>query len=198
VSFRSPSSAESELSALVRRVAAGEEDALEQLFRALEEHVFGFALRFSRDGAVAEEVTVDVFARLWSRAASYDPERGRVIAWVLTMTRSVCLERLRSGRRAAGAEVPLEAARALTDRLPGPASRAQSGETAGRLQGALLRLPREQEELLRAAFFGGLSYSQVAEATGQPLGTVKTRIRAGLAALRRALGPENDPEGRFA
>ena len=177
---------------LVRRVAARDEAALEQLYRSLEERVFGFASRLLRDPVSAEETTVETFTRVWDRAPTYDPERGRVTAWVLTMTRSQCLERLRSKRRESRGQLGLEEARAVPDTLPGPPTSASSDESAARVQGALLELPREQEELLRAAFFGGLSYSQVAEAFGQPLGTVKTRIRAALTALRRSLAPEGE------
>lgn len=186
------SAIETQLCELVRRVAAGEESALEALYRELEEPVHGFAARLLQDPGAAEEATVEVFTRVWERAATYDPERGHVIAWVLTMARSACIERLRSKRRESSAQRSLDEARELAAELSGPPSHAEVGETAARIQGALRALPREQADLLRAAFFGGLSYRQVAETFGQPLGTVKTRIRAGLAALRRSLAPEGE------
>ena len=178
---------------LVQRVAArvdGSDAALEQLYRAFQEPVYGLALRILRDEKAAEEATVEVFVRVWDRAATFDPERGKVLAWVLTMARSAALEALRARRR--------EGARARLEDLdpeaggPGPAVTVQEGETSRRVADALKALPKEQERLLRAAFFGGLSYREVAEVFGQPLGTVKTRIRAGLAALRRSLAPEGE------
>jgi RNA polymerase sigma-70 factor, ECF subfamily len=182
---------EGHLVGLVRRAAGGSEPALEELYRAAEEPVFGLALRILRDEKAAEEATVEVFQRLWTRAASFDPERGKVLAWVLTITRSAALEALRTRRRDA-ARTAIDDGPELASESPGPLLHAATGETAAKVEAALRALPREQERALRAAFFGGLSYREVAEALGQPIGTVKTRIRAGLAALRRALAPEGE------
>jgi RNA polymerase sigma-70 factor (ECF subfamily) len=177
---------------LVRRVAGGSEAALEELYRAFEEPVYGLALRILRDERAAEEAAVEVFQRLWTRAATFDPERGKVPAWVLTITRSAALEALRARRREQAKSLALEDASELALDGPGPATSAASGETATRVDAALRALPREQERLLRAAFFGGQSYREVAVAFGQPIGTVKTRIRTALASLRRALAPEGE------
>jgi RNA polymerase sigma-70 factor (ECF subfamily) len=185
-------SSEGHLLGLVRRVAGGSEAALEELYRLLEEPVYGLAQRILRDEKAAEEATVEVFQRAWTRAATYEAERGRVLAWVLTLTRSVALEALRARRRDASGRVAFDETPEVALDALGPAGRAESGETAARVQAALRALPREQERVLRAAFFGGLSYREVAETLGQPIGTVKTRIRAGLAALRRALAPEGE------
>ena len=161
-------------------------------FAAMVAEVWVVLALAGTSATVAGAVAIETFTRVWSRASTYDAERGRVTAWVLTMTRSQCLERLRTKRRESRDRLALEAAKGVPDVHPGPQSSALAGESAARVQGALLELPREQEELLRAAFFGGLSYSQVAEAFGQPLGTVKTRIRAALTALRRSLAPEGE------
>lgn len=187
-----PQPTERHLVGLVRRVAGGSEAALEELYRVIEEPVYGLALRILRDEKAGEEATVEVFQRLWARAASFDPERGKVLAWTLTITRSVALEVLRTRRREGAGRAALEDAPELAAEIPGPALRAQASETQVRVEAALRALPREQERVLRAAFFGGLSYREVAETLGQPIGTVKTRIRAGLAALRRALAPEGE------
>jgi len=187
-----PPCSEGHWTGLVRRVAGGSDAALEELYREFEEPVFGLALRILRDEKSAEEATVEVFTRLWSRAATFDPERGKVLAWVVTMARSVALEALRTRRRESRARSSIDDARELAAELPEPAQIAQGGETSRRVAAALSALPREQERLLRAAFFGGLSYREVAEAFGQPLGTVKTRIRAALTALRRSLAPEGE------
>jgi RNA polymerase sigma-70 factor (ECF subfamily) len=185
-----PPPSEGHLVGLVRRAAGRSDAALEELYRAFETSVYGLALRILRDEKAAEEVVVEVFQRVWTRAGTFDPERGKVLAWVLTITRSVALEELRTRRRTQSAHVGLESAAEFALDAPGPAAVATSGETAARVDAALRALPREQERVLRAAFFGGLSYREVAEALGQPTGTVKTRIRAGLAALRRSLAPE--------
>lgn len=187
-----PLPTEGHLIGLVRRAAGGSESALEELYRACEEPVFGLCLRILRDERAAEEATLEVFQRAWDRAATFDPERGKVLAWMLTMTRSVALEALRTRRREASGRVELAEAELVPADGPGPALASATSETAARVEAALRALPKEQERVLRAAYFGGLSYREVAEAFGQPLGTVKTRIRAGLAALRRALAPEGE------
>jgi len=183
---------EGHLVGLVRRAAGGSEPALEELYRAAEEPVFGLALRILRDEKAAEEATVEVFQRVWARAATFDAERGSAAAWVLTIARSAALELLRARRREEQRTLPLEDAASISAESNGPPQSAARGETAARVDAALRALPREQEHLLRAAFFGGLSYREVAEVSGQPLGTVKTRIRAALAALRRTLSPEGE------
>lgn len=183
---------EGHLIGLVRRAAGHSEASLEELYRTCEAAVYGLALRILRDERAAEEATVEVFQRVWTRAATFDPERGKVLAWVLTITRSVALEGLRTRRRDETSRVALEVAAELPSDGPGPVSAAAHGERATQVDAALRALPREQERLLRAAFFGGLSYREVAEAFGQPIGTVKTRIRAGLASLRRSLAPEGE------
>jgi RNA polymerase sigma-70 factor (ECF subfamily) len=183
---------EGHLVGLVRRVAGGSDAALEELYRTLEEPVYGLALRILRDEKAGEEATVEVFHRIWSRAATFDPERGKVLAWALTITRSVALETLRTRRREGAGRTPIDDAPEVHSELPGPRERAEESETEVKVAAALRALPREQERVLRAAFFGGLSYREVAEAFGQPVGTVKTRIRAGLAALRRSLAPEGE------
>ena len=183
---------EGHLVGLVRRVAGVSDGALEELYRAFEEPVYGLCLRILRDEKAAEEACVEVFHRMWNRAASFDPERGKVLAWVMTITRSVALEHLRARRRELNGHVAIEDTHEIAADLPGPAITAANGETAIKVDAALRALPQEQERLLRAAFFGGQTYREVAEAFGQPLGTVKTRIRAGLTALRRSLAPEGE------
>lgn len=181
--------AESRRAALVLRVVHGDEAALEALYRDLEGVVYGLALRILGEARPAEEVTVEVFTRLWRRASTYDRARGSVLAWVLQMARSLAVDALRARRHAfAGlAEDELEGAAA------DPADRIEADEVRVRVARALHALPREQERALRAAFFGGLSHREVAEALGEPLGTIKTRIRAALTTLRRSLASEGTP-----
>src|SRR5262245_5330647 len=108
-----PPCSEGHWTGLVRRVAGGSDSALEELYREFEEPVFGLALRILRDEKSAEEATVEVFTRLWTRAATFDPERGKVLSWVITMARSVALEELRSRRRESRARSPIDDAREL-------------------------------------------------------------------------------------
>jgi RNA polymerase sigma-70 factor (ECF subfamily) len=151
--------------------------------------VYGLALRILRDEKAAEEATVEVFVRVWTRAATFDPERGKVLAWVLTMARSAALEALRARRRE-GARARLETS------IPRPVARsARRGQKARRRAGrgcAQGIAAASRSASCARPSSAALSYREVAEVFGQPLGTVKTRIRAGLAALRRALAPEGE------
>ena len=148
---------EGHLIGLVRRTAGGSESALEELYCSSAESVFGLCLRILRDERAAEEATVEVFQKAWARAATFDPERGKVLAWMLTMARSVALEALRARRREASGRVELEVAELLPGDGPGPLVTCASSETAVRVEAALRALPKEQERVLRAAYFGGLS-----------------------------------------
>src|SRR5262249_557525 len=141
-------STEGHLVGLVRRVAGRSEAALEELYRTFEEPVFGLALRILRNEKEAEEACVEVFQRVWTRADSFDPERGKVLSWIVTITRSVALESLRSRRRDQTGRVVLEEAGELAVDAPGPFADAVSGETAAKVDAALRQLPREQERLL--------------------------------------------------
>ena len=174
------------LARCVAGIAAGREEALRELCVATEDRVHGLALRMLGDPARAEEVTVEVFTRIWRRAAGFDPARGRAHTWIAPLTRSACLDVLRSGVRSVPS-MPPEDAEPVCD-APGPGTAVQYQERAARVREALSALPDAQARVLHAAYFQGLTYREVAEALGQPLGTVKTRIRAGLVRLRQALG----------
>jgi RNA polymerase sigma-70 factor (ECF subfamily) len=169
---------------LVTRMADGDEAALAALYQATSARVHGLALRILGARDAAEEVVVDVYAQAWRLAPSYDPSKGSVATWlcVQARTRAIDLRRSRGRHRALQ---PLEDGE--VEPTPDPSELSVRTESATNVRRALRALPREQRRLVEAAFFGGMTHSEIAEAFGQPLGTVKTRIRAGLAALRRAL-----------
>jgi RNA polymerase sigma-70 factor, ECF subfamily len=178
--------AESEWAALVRTVAQGDQLALRTLYERMDRLVFTLALRITGSRETADEVTVDVFFQVWQRAGTYDPAIGPVVAWVMNLARSRSIDRLRheqrSKRTSASADPTCDAF--VADESVGALD--LQADTA-RLRLALAQLPALEREVLEAAFFHDLSYSEVAEHFGHPLGTVKTRIRAGLARLRKAL-----------
>jgi RNA polymerase sigma-70 factor (ECF subfamily) len=177
------------LAPLVAKIAAGEEDALGSLYDAMGARVFGLARRILGDPSLAEEATMDVFTQVWMQAKKFDPTRGRVESWVLTLARTRGIDALRARGRHLERTDGLDSAPEPRDEEPGPEEAHRSSERSRQIRKALWRLPAEQRQALEVAFFEGLSYSEVASALGLPLGTVKTRIRAGLAALRRTLGP---------
>ena len=138
--------------------------------------VHGVAVRMLENPQDAEEVVLDVYMKAWRNASTYPADLGSVTAWLVMMARSVAIDRIRS-RNAQPKALELE--------FPEPAG---SGERHARIQLALSELPTEQREALVLAFFGGLSHAELAECLGQPLGTIKTRIRLGLRRLRSVLG----------
>ncbi len=174
---------------LVDRAARGDESALAELYDETSARVFGLALRILRDPDTAEEATLDTYASVWSRAATYEPKRASPMAWILTIARSKAIDLLRSRARRSEKHRALESMGSLAEPEPepNPEALALQGERCAQVRAALALLPREQAVAIRTAYFAGLSHSEVAAELGEPLGTVKSRIRLGLSSLRRAL-----------
>ncbi len=192
--------------ALVARAAAGDVDALGALYDRHGAAAYALARAVVRADADAEDVVAQAFAQLWRDAGRYDAARGSVAAWVATLTRSRALDLLRARRRRASAEEraaaeasALAGADALADALGAavpiggsaepPDVALERGEAARAVRASLGALPEPQRRAVALAFFGGLSHPDVAAALGIPLGTAKTRIRAGLRRLRESLRP---------
>lgn len=180
---------EDHLVALVARIAEGDELALRSIYDALAGRVLGLAHQILRDHAIAEEAVVDVFAQVWRQAGRYESIKGSVTTWVCTLARTRAIDLRRSRARHSSREASIDAGEfeSFRDDAESPFTSAVTGDHAERVRRALEMLPREQRRAVEAAFFGGLSHTEIAAAFGQPLGTVKTRIRSGLCALRSAL-----------
>ncbi len=177
--------------ALVRRMAAGDHGAMAEFYDQSSAAVYGLALRILGDASLAEDVVLEVYTQVWQRAAAYDPARGSVAAWLVTLTRSRAIDVRRAHRRAPITE-PLETAGELRAEGPGPEACSAAAERHRLVRRALGGLSAEARELIELAYFGGLSQSEIADALGQPLGTVKTRIRAAMMHLRTVLAPLDD------
>jgi RNA polymerase sigma-70 factor (ECF subfamily) len=171
--------------ALLQRAAAGDSDALLALHKRYANLVYSMAWRVLQDVGLAEEVTQDVFMKLWRQAQRYDPDRGRFSSWLLSVTRFAAIDRLRQeGRRPMAADLPgedLDQQSALEQLL---ATDHASWERGQHLRLLLGQLPAEQRQVVELAYFGGLTHSELAEQLGLPLGTVKGRLRLGLERLR--------------
>jgi len=172
---------------LVAAMAQGEPDAMGRLYDAASGMVHGLALRMLEQKEDAEELTLDVFLKAWRNAASYAAERGSVMAWLLMMTRSMAIDRIR--HRKAQPKLADWAEDWPDPPSPDDSPEAQTawGQWRRQVRQALAELPLEQRQALALAFFSGLSHAELAAKLGQPLGTVKTRIRLGLARLRKSL-----------
>ena len=173
----------------VRAMAAGDESALGELYDRWHPLLYSLVLNIVRDARDAEEVLEDVLWQAWRQAASFNPSRGGVGSWLTSIARSRALDRVRARRRARD-EVSLdepESAPTLASSEPGPADDTEAADLRVRVRDALALLPQEQRETMRMAYFGGLSQSEIATATGQPLGTVKTRMRLAMQKLRDTL-----------
>jgi RNA polymerase sigma-70 factor (ECF subfamily) len=168
-------------------MAGGDRDAFAAFYDGYAPLAFGVIRRIVRDAGAAEDVLQEVFWELWQAAADYDPARGTPAAWVVTRARSRGIDRARAVRRR-NDMVVTELREAV---VPGAVTGENPGvlaEQRGMLRGALGQLPDNQREVIELAYFAGLTQTEIAEQTKQPLGTVKTRMRLGLDRLRGLVG----------
>lgn len=171
---------------LVRRIGGGRQDALAEIYRRHSGAVFALALRITKNRTLAEEITQEIFVRLWKRWESYDPERGTVRSFLLTHThgRSVDLIRSESSRRMREERETRQLVAAAGPTLEEEVVEMQMAE---HVRGALENLTDGERSAIELAYFGGHSYREVAEILGEPEGTVKSRIRTGLKRLAGSL-----------
>jgi RNA polymerase sigma-70 factor, ECF subfamily len=162
----------------ITSLAGGDQQALAAFYDATNRLVYSMALRILGSPADAEEVTLDTYTQVWRTAPGFDPQRGSVLAWLTMLTRSRAIDRLRGMASRARQEPPGE----LTSQ--GSAD----PYVARAVQDALNALAPEQREVIELAYWYGYSHSELAERLGQPLGTIKTRIRLGMLKLRAQLG----------
>jgi len=180
--------------ALVALVARGDEVALAELYDRVGRMAYGLAFRVLRDDRLAEDAVQDAFLTVWRTAAGYSAERAKATTWILTLVhrRAVDLVRREQRRRAE----PLDDAEGHED-----AASASAEEAAWlhfereRVQAALRQLPDTQREAIELAYYGGFTQSELAERLGEPLGTIKSRMFAGLARLRELLDDTANHEG---
>ena len=179
--------------ALVRRMVEADETALGALYDQWNRALYSLVLHLLQDHDEAEDVVEETFWQAWRKASSYEPSKGAVSTWLLTIGRRRALDRLRARKRhredLAGwggtfADLP--------SNEPDPLEDAESAERREQVRAALRGLPREQREVLELGYFNGMSQSEIADATGQPLGTVKTRMRLAMQKLREPLVAHRD------
>lgn len=173
---------------LIARTAAGDREAFARLFDATSPYVNGLARRIVADREAADEVVLEVYVQAWQRSGRYERSRGTPLSWLLNLTRSRAIDRLRARssrereREEALEEEPIDSGEAVD-----PAEHVLIAERRRRVRDALAHLSADERRVLELAYFRGQSHTEIAAALGLPLGTVKTRIRLGLLRLERAL-----------
>ena len=172
---------------ILERMAAGEGDALRELYDIHARAVYSLAVRILRSQSDAEDIVQEVFVQAWRNATRYDASRGTVAGWLLMQAKSRAIDRLRA-RRARPEHTDDSQRPEPADATAGPDVQIVRGEQAERVREALEQLPRLQRTAVELAYYEGLTHAEIAEQLEQPLGTVKTRIRQGLLKLRQALG----------
>lgn len=184
---------------LLARIAARDDSALGVLYDRYGGLAFGLAYRVLRDRGQAEDIVQEAFLSVWRRAATFDPLKGNARSWLMSIVHNASIDRRRGRFRHQQDEVDIEdhAWRLADDDVWDDVSRQLDREQV--LQ-ALAQIPNEQRETLELAYFGGLTQAEIAEQTGQPLGTVKSRARLGLRRLEGLLrgaymGDESETSG---
>lgn len=178
--------AEEDWLAHVEAIAAGDQLALHALYERAHRIVFTLVMRLTCNRETAEELTVDVFHDVWLRAAEYNPQSGTVVGWIMNQARSRAIDRLRfDGRKKRVNPFPVE--QEHEPHAPADPDLVMLREQGVQLRTGLAGLTADERQAIETAFFSELTYAQVAERLGEPLGTVKTRIRTGLAKLRRSM-----------
>ncbi|MBJ7411971.1 MULTISPECIES: sigma-70 family RNA polymerase sigma factor [unclassified Phenylobacterium] len=173
------------LSPLMTRIAAGEREALRQLYQATSAKLFGVCLRILSDREESEDVLQDVYVTIWRRADRFDGARASVMTWVSTIARNRAIDRLRARGPMAYAE-PVEELE-IPDGADSAETLLAAADDRDRLHGCMSELDDRTQSVIRTAFFEGVTYEALAKRMDAPLGTVKSWIRRGLAKLKGCL-----------
>jgi len=180
-----PNSAEESQILLLRRIATQDRQALAEFYDLIAGPLFSTATRILGDAHEAEEVVQDVFVQIWEKAATFDAALGSPFTWAMRITRNRSIDRLRSRQRRTKLAAQFQENFEITTN--GPAAGELGEEAVVHIRSTVSRLPADQRRVIEMAFFGGLTHVEIAEALGEPLGTVKARIRRGMMKLRESL-----------
>lgn len=164
----------------------GDEEAFARLYDQTNSRSYGLAISILGDPQAAEEATLDAYEQVWRQAARYDHDKGNVINWILTTVRWKAIDQLRARNRRLNRDFRLDDD-ACADPKLNPESLCAESETHRRVSDAIRELSADQREAIESTYFAGLTQDEAAVVLGQPLGTIKSRIRSGLSLLRRSL-----------
>jgi RNA polymerase sigma-70 factor (ECF subfamily) len=184
--FNSIPPQEASLEALLARVVVGDRDAFESFYRRTTDKVFGICLRVLADRSEAEEVMQEVFTTVWRKASQFDATRASALAWLAMIARNRAIDRRRADPTR-GRLTPIDLVAEIEDPTVSPERDAEGAKDRDRLDTCLKQLDPRARNLIRAAFFDGSTYQELARRVGSPLGSVKTWIRRSLQQLRACL-----------
>ncbi len=177
---------------LITLVTQGNQDALGMLYERYSRAVYSFSLRIVGDAQTAEEILQEVFVRAWQQGGSFQSARGSLITWLLSITHNLSIDEVRRRKRRpqkADAEEPETFLASLPDEGSNVEEEVWLSSLRVSIQDALQQLPAAQREAIELAYFQGLTQREIADTLGEPLGTIKTRMRLGMLKLREQLGP---------
>ncbi|MEZ4504904.1 MAG: sigma-70 family RNA polymerase sigma factor [Thermomicrobiales bacterium] len=177
---------------LISLVTQGDQDALAALYERYSRAVYSFSLRIVGDAQVAEEILQEVFVRAWQQGGSFQSSRGTLITWLLSITHNLSIDEVRRRKRRpqkAESEQPESILATLPDDGLEVEEEVWLSSLRVSIQDALQQLPAAQREAIELAYFQGLTQREIADTLGEPLGTIKTRMRLGMLKLREQLGP---------
>ncbi|MDG5487209.1 sigma-70 family RNA polymerase sigma factor [Sphingomonas sp. FW199] len=183
-----PDDARSALAMALSRVGAGDRAALREVYDRTVSKLFGICLRICGEREAAEDVVQDVFVKVWHSAGRFDPSRASPITWLATIARNTAIDRVRSTRTRV--LLPETAAANIADAAPLAPDRIVEAQMSSRIHACLDELDERSRDLIRTAYFDGVTYAALAERTDTPLGTVKSLVRRGLMRLRGCVGDD--------
>jgi RNA polymerase sigma-70 factor (ECF subfamily) len=173
---------------LINRIAHGDQHAMTAFYDETSQIVYSLAVRMVSDRADAEEVAADVYKQVWRSAERYSRERGSAFSWLVSIARSRGIDHLRARNVRSRFSEPLKETEDPRDPSVDPEGQTAAAQQQVRVRAALATLPEDQRRCVELAFFSGLTHSELAAQLGEPLGTVKTRIRSAMLKLRASLG----------
>ncbi len=183
--------------ALIVRLVQRDVRALDTLYARYSRPAFSLALKIIGDREVVEEVVQEVFLRLWTRAHTFDPQRGKLLSWLLTITHHRAVDELRRRRSQPETEGFQEQLAASDEPASDPSETYAQIEDREVVQSALAQLPPAQRVPIQMAYYGGLTQVEIAQSLKEPLGTIKTRMRLGMQKLRVLLAGRDDDSRRL-
>lgn len=177
--------------ALMKRIQARDPDALEELYDLYNRLLFGMVISIVKKREEAEDVLQEIFVKIWNKANSFNPDRGNVYSWIVTLARNKAIDRIRSKgyktqqKQSVSIHEPLFS---LEGDKYDPMETTIFSDRAELVKRALEKIPEKQSEVIKIAYYRGMTQSEIADYLDIPLGTVKTRTRQGMIKLKRILG----------